>query len=37
MLKSFVIGGLDAMSLAPTVQAEERIQLPAGYEGKMLH
>jgi len=23
--------------LAPTVQAEERIQFPAGYEGKMLH
>ena len=35
MLKSFVIGGLAAMSLALTVQAEERIQFPAGYEDKM--
>ena len=37
MLKSFVIGGLAAMSLALTVQAEERIQFPAGYEDKMLN
>ena len=36
MLKSFVIGGLAAMSLALAVQAEERIQFPAGYEDKML-
>ena len=37
MLKSFVIGALAAMSLALTVQAEERIQFPAGYEDKMLN
>ena len=37
MLKSFVIGGLAAMLLALTVQAEERIQFPAGYEDKMLN
>ena len=29
MLKSFVIGGLAAMSLALTIQAEERIHQPA--------
>ena len=31
------MGGLAAMLLALTVQAEERIQFPAGYEDKMLN